>query len=591
MNKNLRRKTKTARTPAAASRKSPANSASPSAFPWLKSYPKEVDWAAPLPSAPLYNLLDDAAALHAARPCVEFRGRSFSYAEIKTLSDRAAKGLVLAGFKPGMKLGLFLPNCPYFVIFYYAGLKAGGTIVNFNPLYAEDEIARQIADSGADFMVTLDLAMLLGKFAAMFERTGLQRLIVCSLAAQLPMAAGLLFRAAKWREIAAVPKDARYIPGHQLLDNDGAIIPVPVNPATAVAVLQYTGGTTGIPKAAVLTHANIYANAMQCRRWFYVADSPDSKSVGVLPLFHALAMTSIMNWSLAVGGSVLLEPRFDAVKLLSLIHRKKPTALVGVPTLFTALMNVPNFNEYDLTSLKFCVSGGGPLPLKVQEDFKSRTGVSIWEGYGLSEASPACCINPVHVPNRSGSVGLPLPRTICEIVSIEDKRTLMKLGETGEICFRGPQVMQGYWNNPAATADVIIEGRLHTGDVGHMDKDGYVHITDRLKDMINTSGFKVYPRQVEEAIYQHPAVKECAVFGVDDAYRGQAIKAVVCLKVGATLSGHDLDIFLEKRLSHIERPRSYDFRGELPKTAVGKIDKKILIQEEKMQPAPQEKSS
>jgi long-chain acyl-CoA synthetase len=591
MSRNPQRKNKTGRTPAGASRKSPADTADLSTFPWLKSYPKDVDWAAELPSTPLYRLLDDAATRHAKRPCVEFGGRSFTYAEIKSLSDKAAKGLALAGFKPGMKLGLFLPNCPYFVIFYYAGLKAGGTIVNYNPLYAEDEIARQIVDSGTDFMVTLDLGMLLHKFASMFERTKLRRLIVCSLAEQLPSVSGLLFRAARWRDIAAVPKDARYIHERQLLNNDGAIVPVQVDPATAVAVLQYTGGTTGIPKAAALTHANIYANAMQCKRWFYVADSPDSKSVGVLPLFHALAMTSIMNWSLAVGGSILLEPRFDAAKLLSLIHRKKPTALVGVPTLFTALMNVPNFDQYDLTSLKFCVSGGGPLPLKVQEDFKSRTGVSIWEGYGLSEASPACCINPVHVPNRSGSVGLPLPQTVCEIVSIEDKHTLMKSGETGEICFRGPQVMQGYWNNPAATADVIIDGRLHTGDVGHMDDDGYVYITDRLKDMINTSGFKVYPRQVEEAIYQHPAVKECAVFGVDDAYRGQAIKAVICLKAGATLSGHDLDVFLEKRLSHIEKPRSYDFRGELPKTAVGKIHKKILVEEEKMKTASQEKTS
>lgn len=591
MSVNAKHKGMTGLTPAAETRQVRAGKPDLSPFPWLKSYPKDVDWACELPSNPLCALLDDAAALHAERPCAEFRGRCFTYAEIKSLSDRAAKGLVLAGFKPGMKLGLFLPNCPYFVIFYYAGLKAGGTIVNYNPLYAEDEIARQIADSGTDFMVTLDLSMLLHKFTSMFERTKLKRVIVCSLVDQLPSVAGLLFRAAKWRDIASVPGDASYIRGRHLLDNDGAFVPALVDPETAVAVLQYTGGTTGVPKAAVLTHANIYANAMQCKRWFYVADSPDSKSVGVLPLFHALAMTSIMNWSLAVGGSILLEPRFDAVKLLSLIHRKKPTALVGVPTLFTALMNVPTFDRYDLSSLKFCVSGGGPLPLKVQDDFKSRTGVSIWEGYGLSEASPACCINPVHVPNRSGSVGLPLPQTTCEVVSIEDRHTLMKLGETGEICFRGPQVMQGYWNNPVATAEVIIDGRLHTGDVGHMDDDGYVYITDRLKDMINTSGFKVYPRQVEEAIYQHPAVRECAVFGVDDAYRGQAIKAVICLKDGATLSGDDLDVFLEKRLSHIEKPRSYEFRSELPKTAVGKIHKKILIEEEKMKTASQEKSS
>lgn len=566
-------------------RRSPVAPPGQPAHPWLKSYPPEVDWAAELPSKPLYTLLDDAAALHAVRPCVEFQGRQFSYAEIMRLSDRAAKGLTAAGFKPGMKLGLFLPNCPYFVVFYYAGLKAGGTIVNFNPLYAEDEIARQIDDSGTDFMVTLDLAILLHKFSSMFGRTGLKRAIVCSLTEQLPLRSGLLFRLLKRRDIASVPRSEHYIPVRQVLNNDGAFVPVHVDPKTAVAVLQYTGGTTGVPKAAALTHANVYANAMQCKRWFYVADNPGNKSVGVLPLFHALAMTSIMNWSLAVGGSVLLEPRFDAAKLLSLIQRRKPNVLVGVPTLFTAMMNVPDFGKYDLSSLKFCISGGASLPLKVQQDFESRTGVSIWEGYGLSEASPACCINPVHVPNRSGSVGLPLPSTICEVVSIDDRHKVMKLGETGEICFRGPQVMQGYWNNPAATAEVIIDGRLHTGDIGHVDADGYVFITDRLKEMINASGFKVYPRIVEEAIYLHSAVKECAVFGVDDVYRGQTIRAAICLKDGVTLTAQDLDAFLKTRLSPIEMPRVYDFRAALPKTAVGKIHKKILIEEERMKTA------
>lgn len=560
----------------------PAAAPGKTIYPWLKSYPPEVDWAAEIPVKPLYALLDDAASRHAARDCVEFRGRQFSYAEIKLLSDRAAKGLAEAGFKPGMKLGLFLPNCPYFVVFYYAGLKAGGTIVNYNPLYAEDEIARQIENSQTDFMVTLDLAVLLNKFSEVFERTKLKRMVVCSLAEQLPTVAGLLFRSLKWRDIVTVLRGGRYLHGRHVLDNDGDFVPVGVDPKKAVAVLQYTGGTTGVPKAATLTHANIYANAMQCKRWFYVGDSPDNRSVGVLPLFHALAMTSIMNWSLAVGGSVLLEPRFDAAKLLALIHRRRPTVLVGVPTLFTALMNVPGFDRFDLSSLRFCISGGASLPLKVQHDFEARTGVSIWEGYGLSEASPACCINPVHVPNRSGSVGLPLPSTICEIVSIEDRRTPVKLGETGEICFRGPQVMQGYWNNPAATAEVIIDGRLHTGDIGHMDGDGYVFITDRLKEMITVSGYKIYPRQVEEAIYLHPAVRECAVYGVQDEYSGEAIHAAICLRDGAMLTAAELDVFLDKRLSRLEKPRTYEFRRELPKTAVGKIHKKILVEEHRL---------
>jgi long-chain acyl-CoA synthetase len=551
-------------------------------MPWLHSYPPNIDPTPEFPEKPLYALLDEAANKHHDRPCIEFLGRSFDYAEIKNLSDRAAKGLIAWGFKPGMKLGLFLPNCPYFVVFYFAGLKAGGTIVNFSPLYSEDELARQIVDSGTDFMVTLDLQVLLGKFSKMFERTALTGVIVCSLAEQLSKMKGLMFRAMKRREISSVPKDKHYITARTILDNDGVFTPFAVKPKLDIAVLQFTGGTTGIPKGAALTHFNIYANTMQCKMWFYVADSPESKSVGILPLFHALAMTSVMNWSLAVGGSILLLPRFDAPKLLALIHHRKATVLIGVPTLYTALMNQPDFKSYNLSSLKFCISGGASLPLQIQEDFKEKTGVAIWEGYGLSEASPVCCLNPVHLPIKQGSVGVPVPGTLCRIVSLKDHTTLLQTNEKGEICFCGPQIMSGYWQNPGATAEVIIDGWLHTGDVGYMDSDGYVFITDRLKDMISTSGYKVYPRQVEEAIYQHPAVRECAVFGVDDAYRGQAIRAAVCLKEGVNLSPEELDSFLEQKLSHIEKPRSYDFRTDLPKTAIGKIQKKILVDEFKL---------
>lgn len=550
-------------------------------IPWIKSYPPEVDWAAALPVKPLHCLLDDAAAAHPENDCVDFQDKRYSYAEIKRLSDRAAKGLVGAGFEPGMKLGLFLPNCPYFVIFYYAGLKAGGTVVNFNPLYAEPEVARQIEDSQTDFMVTLDLDVLLPKISAMTLKSRLKHVIVCPMAEQLPFPKNLLFPVFFRRSIMDMPEDGKHIAFHALIANDGAITPPAVDPATAVAVLQYTGGTTGVPKGAALSHANVYVNAIQCKRWFFTVDSPSSKVVGVLPLFHAFAMTCVMNWALAVGGTMLLEPRFDAKKLLRLIHRKRPAALAGVPTLFTALLNTPGIDGYDLSSLKFCISGGAPLPLEVRKSFEKLTGAVIVEGYGLSEASPVCCVNPIHSGSRAGSIGLPLPQTRCEVVTLEDKHALARPGETGEICFRGPQVMLGYWQRPEATEEVIIDGRLHTGDVGHIDADGFVFITDRLKEMINASGYKVYPRLVEEAIYQHPAVKECAVFGVDDPYRGQTVKAVISLKADAALTAAELDGFLESRLSHIEKPKFYEFRAELPKTAVGKIYKKALIDEEK----------
>lgn len=529
---------------------------------------------------PLWHLLDDSSKAFPGNPCVEFKGRTFTYGEINSLSNRIAKGLVEQGFKPGMKLGLFLPNCPHFVAYYYGGLKAGGIIVNYNPLYAEEEIARQIKDSETDYMVTLDLSFLLGKFEHMFERTALRGLFVSSLSEQIGRLPGFLFKLAKRSEIGAIPADQRYVTTAKLTANDGNFQPFDCNPLTTLALLQYTGGTTGTPKAAALTHANIYLNAQQCKTWFYNAVTPaTTRAVGVLPLFHAFAMTTVMNRSLSVGGSMLLEPKFDATSLLRLIHRRKPNILIAVPTLFTALMNHKKFASFDLSSLQHCISGGASLPQQVQADFESKTSCKIVEGYGLSEASPVCCINPIHQPNRTGSVGIPIPGTVCEIVSIEDRITPVKQGERGEICFRGPQVMQGYWNNPEATADVLRNGRLHTGDIGYMDEDGYVFITDRLKEMINCSGYKVYPRQVEEAIYQHPAVRECAVFGVTDSYKGQAVRAAICVKDGETLTQGMLETFLATRLSAIERPKVYDFRADLPKTAVGKIQKKILIEE------------
>jgi long-chain acyl-CoA synthetase len=381
------------------------------------------------------------------------------------------------------------------------------------------------------------------------------------------------------KSIAHAPHDERCITMKALIENDGTIELPEIDPATTLAVLQYTGGTTGVPKGAALSHANVYVNTQQIRLWFHMMDKPETRIVGVLPLFHAFAMTCVMNLTLAFGACMLLEPRFEALKLLRLIAKKHPNAMAGVPTLYNALLNTPGAENFDLSSLKFCISGGAPLPLEVAKAFAAKTGTHLLEGYGLSEASPVCCINPADRESKPGSIGLPIPGTVCEIVSLDDGKTVLKPGETGEICFSGPQVMMGYWKRPEATAEVIRDGRLHTGDVGHIDEEGYVFITDRLKEMINCSGFKVYPRLVEEAIYQHPAVREAAVIGVPDPYRGQTVKAYVVVKAGQQLDEKQLDEFLAARLSKIEKPTQYEFRADLPKTVIGKIQKKVLIDE------------
>lgn len=548
--------------------------------PWLASYPSRLNWSAPIMPKPLHRLLDDSAAAYPDHSCIDFLDRRYTYAEIKNLSDRAAKGLIANGLKAGMKLGLFLPNCPYYVIFYYAALKCGAAVVNFNPLYVESEIEHQIADSETDMMVTLDLHSLFDKLEHLLDRTRLKKLIVCPFADTLPFPRNLLVPIAMFRNLTHIKRDQRHVAYRDLIDNDGHIDIPDCDPLTTLALLQYTGGTTGVPKGAALSHANVYINAIQAQAWFADVSNEKSKVIGILPLFHAFAMTCVMNWALSFGCEMILLPRFDAKTLLRSIHKKRPTAMPSVPTLLTALLNYPELDKYDLKSLRFCISGGAPLPLEVRKAFEAKTGARVLEGYGLSEASPVTCCNPTHRPSKDGSVGLPFPLTSCEIVSLEDRKTPVKTGEKGEICFTGPQIMMGYWKRPDATAEVIMNGRLHTGDVGHIDEEGFVFITDRLKEMISASGYKVYPRVVEEAIYQHPAVQECAVIGVGDPYRGQTVKAIVALKAGQQLSQDELTSFLKGRLSPIEVPKLIEFRTELPKTAVGKIYKKALIDEE-----------
>ena len=549
--------------------------------PWIKSYPPGVDWDAPIAVKPMPALLDEAVARHGPKPCIDFLDKRYSYADIGRLVNRAAKGFKALGVGPGVKVGLCLPNTPYFVICFFAVLKAGGTLVNFNPLYTERELAHQIEDSECEMMVSIDLASLYGRLAGLVGQSRLKKVIVCRMAEALPFPRNLLYPWVMRRDLAHVPADDLHIPFDRLIANDGVFEAAPIDPRTTIALLQYTGGTTGVPKGAMLTHANLYANAEQCALWFaHVGEGP-RRTLGVLPLFHVFAMTVVMSWAVHEGAEMILLPRFQLAELLKTISRKKPTAMPGVPTLFNAILNAPDLAKYDLSSLHYCISGGAALPNELRLAFERVTGSRLLEGYGLSETSPVVCCNPVGGESRAGSIGLPYPATTIRVYSLDEPRHPLPIGETGEICISGPQVMAGYWKRPDETAKVMIEGFFATGDVGHMDKDGYVFITDRLKDMINASGFKIYPRNIEEAILLHPAVLECAVVGVPDAYRGQTVKAFIALKPGAALSADELTQFLADKLTPIEMPKQIEFRASLPKTTVGKISKKMLLEEGK----------
>lgn len=554
--------------------------ASPPPHPWLTRYPEGIDWHQPLPEEPLHTIWDRAVASFRNRPATDFMGKKSTYGQLDLWVTRMAAGLQALGLAKGDRVGLFLPNVPYFPVAFFAILKAGGVVVNFNPLAAEQAIAKQARDSGVRFMVTLDLVALYPKLASVAFEAGVEKILVCRMAAALPFPKNLLFPLAKRKDIARIPSDERVVWLDRVVANEGRLKPVTIA-AEDPAVLQYTGGTTGEPKGAVLTHGNLTANTAQSAAWFFKAKEGAERILCVLPFFHVFAMTVSLNLGIRKGAELILMPRFELEDLLTQVQRKKITMLPAVPTIFTAINNRPGVDRLDLSSIAMCISGGAPLPLEVKTRFETLTGCKLVEGYGLTEASPVVACNPLWGDSREGSIGLPLPGTEVKIVDLEDPSKDLPPGERGEVCVRGRQVMARYWERPHDTADSLRDGWLHTGDVGYFDADGYVYLVDRIKDLILCSGYNVYPRVVEDAIYQHPAVAEVIVAGVPDDYRGETVKAFVKLRDGESLDADALRTFLADKLSKIEMPRIVEFRDRpLPKTMVGKLSRKDVLEEE-----------
>ena len=548
--------------------------------PWSDVYPKEIDWHAPIPPRPLFTLVNEAVESHPEVVCTNFLGRTLTYAQIGGRINEAAAALQSLGVNKGTRVGLFLPNSPTYIVYYFATLKAGGIVVNFNPLYAIEELAFQVQDSGVELMVTLDLKTLFEKVEPLIERGVLQRALIASFPALLPGTKAALFKLFKSRDLArplASPVSDRLLREADVLQEGSMPQPVDIDPERDLAVLQYTGGTTGTPKGAMLTHYNVYANAEQVARWAPHLVRGKESFLGVLPFFHVFAMTVVMNFAIRTASSMIILPRFELAALMQLINTTKPTVMPAVPTLFNAIMNFPQVKNHNLRSLKFCISGGAPLPLAVKRGFEDVTGCVVVEGYGLTEASPVVTCNATAGPMREGSIGMPLPQTEVSLRDLDEPARPVRQGEKGEVCVRGPQVMVGYWQRPEETKAVFTpDGFLRTGDVARMDRDGLFTIEDRIKDLIICSGYNVYPRQIEEAIYTHPAVAEVTVIGIGDAYRGEAPKAFIKLKDGEAASAEDILAHLETRLSKIELPTEIEFRDELPKTMIGKLSKKEL---------------
>jgi long-chain acyl-CoA synthetase len=549
--------------------------------PWVKSYPAPARWDAPLALGPVQDLLDASAERFADRPAVEFMGARATYAQLRSLADRAAKGFQQLGVGPGVHVGLYLPNTPHYLVAFFGVLKAGGTVVNYSPLDAAQVLAHKIEDSETTILVTLDVPALLPQMEALLGTAGFNTLVVGGMGdlAGFPAYADL-------GERVAVAQEGR-VAFRDLLANDGNYERHPIgDPKEAIAVLQYTGGTTGLPKGAILTHGNLTAATSQYMETTNI-DPPvltpgHERTLLVLPLFHIYALTSVMLLCVRLGAEMILHPRFELEAVVKDLAAKKVTIFMGVPTMFAGLLAYPGLGELDLTALKYTASGGAPLPLEVQERFQAVTGTPVNEGWGMTETSPSGTFTPMRGMRKAGSCGMPVPGVTIKFIDVTDPTKEVSLGERGEICIQGPNVMKGYWKKPEVTAEsMTADGFLRTGDVGYMDDDGFVFIVDRIKDMLLCGGFNVYPRNIEEAIYTHPDVAEVCVIGIPDEYRGQTPKAFVALKGGKSPFHIDeLKAFLKDKLGKHEMISHLEFRDALPKTPVGKILKTKLHEEE-----------
>ncbi|AST92792.1 long-chain fatty acid--CoA ligase [Sutcliffiella cohnii] len=550
--------------------------------PWVSQYPPEIPKEIEISERSLQSFLKDVAEEFPEKVAIHFLGKKLTYKELYEQSLKLANYLSGLGVSKGDRVAIMLPNCPQAVIGYYGVLLAGGIVVQTNPLYTERELEYQLNDSGAEVIVSLDI--LYPRVSKVKALTKLRHVIVTGIKDYLPFPKNLLYPFVQKKEYGIVVKVEHSGDNHlftEIMNRTAAKqLNVEVNPKEDLALLQYTGGTTGFPKGVMLTHHNLVSNTEMCVKWMYNCKRAEEVVLGVLPFFHVYGMTTVMNLSVMQAFEMVLVPKFDATTMLKLIQKYKPTLFPGAPTIYIALLNHPDIEKYDLSSIDSCISGSAPLPVEVQEQFEKVTGGKLVEGYGLTESSPVTHANFLWGERVSGSVGLPWPNTDAAILSMETGERA-EVGEIGEIAVKGPQVMKGYWNKPEETEAILKDGWLLTGDLGYMDDRGYFYVVDRKKDMIIASGFNIYPREIEEVLYEHPKVQEVVVAGIPDPYRGETVKAYIVKKAGTEMTEDELDQYARKHLAAYKVPKIYEFRDELPKTAVGKILRRSLVEEEK----------
>jgi long-chain acyl-CoA synthetase len=552
------------------------------ATPWLDSYPPGVPEHVEVPQGNLARLLADAARDFPHAPALHFEGRTISYAELAEQAWRFAGVLAGLGVTKGTRVGLILPNSPQVIVAFFATLRLGGVVVLNNPLYTESELEHQLGDAGVEVLVCVDL--LYQRIKPLRERLGIREVIVTSMLDELPGLKRMLAPYSKrGREASAtLAKDEPVLRWRELLRRaDDKPPEAEVDPSSDLALLQYTGGTTGLAKGVMLSDSNLASNVEQVRAWFPDADPGHEIMMAVLPFFHVYGLTVCLLLGVRLRAALVLLPRFNLSAVLAAIDHYRPTLFPGVPTMYVAINKAAAGGGHDLSRIKACLSGAAPLPMEVAERFERYSGGRLVEGYGLSESSPVALANPIYGKRKAGTIGMPLPDTLARVVDPAEPSTAPPPGEPGELALRGPQVMLGYWNRPEETAQVLRDGWLLTGDMAVMDDEGYFTIVDRKKDLIISGGYNVYPREVEEVLYEHPKVQEVSVAGAPDPYRGEMVKAFVVLRLGERATGEEIREFAKGRLAAYKVPRSVEFRDELPKTMIGKVLRRALVEEER----------
>ncbi|WP_342581624.1 long-chain-fatty-acid--CoA ligase [Ureibacillus sp. FSL W7-1570] len=549
---------------------------------WLKHYPADIPHTLEYEEIPVQTFLTRAYEKNPKKVAIHFMGRELDYQELYESALKFANYLRSIGVEKGDRVAIMLPNCPQAVIGYYGVLYAGGIVVQTNPLYTERELEYQMQDSEAKVILALDI--LYPRIMKVKNQTKIENVITTGIKDYLPFPKNLVYPFIQKKQYGFSVKVEHQGHTHLFTEimriEEPAPIDVPFDFEEDLALLQYTGGTTGVPKGVMLTHKNLIANAMMCDAWLYKCEEGKETVLGLLPFFHVYGMTTVLILTIMKGNKMVLLPKFDVEQVLKTIDKQKPTLFPGAPTMYIGLLNHPDLKKYDLSSINACISGSAPLPVEVQEKFEEVTGGKLVEGYGLTETSPVTHANFIWDKRVVGSIGVPWPDTDAVIMNPEENKILPP-GEIGEIAIRGPQVMKGYWKRPEETAKSFADGWFLTGDLGYMDEEGFFYVVDRKKDIIIAGGYNIYPREVEEVLYEHEAVQECVVVGVPDPYRGETVKAYIVLKEGKTVSKDELNKHCRQNLAAYKVPRIYEFRDSLPKTAVGKILRRTLVEEEK----------